>query len=368
MTLLPAPLRTSARSQRARAIARRGALLLALAAALVQAPALAHEFLPGSLTVTAAGQGRYDVAWSPPPGAPRSQPVFPPRCARSPAGAGEPRFALDCGPGGLEGSALTVTGLAPLRDEVFVRVHLGGADLTATLDAARPSLEIPPASAPRSTLSTITSFAATGAAHLLTGPDHVLFVLGLLLLVRRARALVRAITTFTIAHSLTLALQVLGAIDLPPAPVEAAIALSVLFLAREILRPGPTLARRRPWIAALAFGLLHGLGFAGALASQGVPRSALPAALFGFNVGLEIAQLALVLAAVAIARAARLLAPRGPTPDGAQPPKSLPAQPPKTAPARPSPSGAIARALPAYALGIVATFWLLSRAAAFRGP
>jgi hypothetical protein len=266
---------------------------------------------------------------------------------------------------GLAGQTLSATGLAPLRDEVLVRLRLEGAETTALLTAARPSLVVPgaapsltaqiasqndappspSAAAGRSTLTALSTFAATGAAHLLTGPDHVLFVLGLLLLVlgrgapigaspsrAHAAALLRAVTAFTLAHSLTLALQVLGAVRLPPAPVEAAIALSVLLLARELAgssAPAPTpeqapaphqapspesasLTRRRPWLAALVFGLLHGLGFAGGLSALRVPDSQIPAALLGFNVGLEAAQLALVAAALLAARALRagFLAPR----------------------------------------------------------
>jgi hydrogenase/urease accessory protein HupE len=159
----------------------------------------------------------------------------------------------------------------------------------------------------RAATSAIASYALAGAAHLVTGLDHVLFLIGLLLLVKRARALFFAVTAFTAAHSLSLALQVLGAVRLPPAPVEAAIALSVLFVARELLRPPDrrTLAQRRPYVVTFAFGLLHGLGFAGGLAAMEVPRAEVPAALFGFNIGLEAAQIGLVLVALAVGRALR---------------------------------------------------------------
>lgn len=308
---------------------------------LASSPAEAHEFRPGALDITALGEGRYEVAWTPAPGADRAQLAFYPPCTRDASGPAARRFFLDCGPAGLAGRTVTVTGLAPLRDEVLVRLHLEqGAEMTAMLGAARPSVEVPAAPADRGPAATIASYAAAGAEHLVTGLDHVLFVLGLLLLVRGPGALVRAITAFTLAHSLTLALQVLGAVELPPAPVEAAIALSVLFLAREILRPAgsPTLIQRRPWVAAFGFGLLHGLGFAGGLASFHLPRGQIAAALLGFNLGLEIAQLALVAVALALARALRPVTVTRP---------------------------AWTRAVPAYSVGAAAAFWLFSRTAAF---
>jgi hydrogenase/urease accessory protein HupE len=297
----------------------------------------AHEFRPGLLEITAAGGGRYEIAWTPAPEAHRAQPVFPAECARAAEPASERRFFLDCGPAGLAGRTITVTGLAPLRDEVLVRIHLeNDQQLTAMLGAARPSIVVPAAPSGRSIATTIASYAAAGAGHLITGLDHVLFVLGLLLLVRGAGPLLRAITAFTLAHSLTLALQVLGAVRLPPPPVEAAIALSVLFLARELVRPpaSPTLMRRRPWLAAFGFGLLHGLGFAGGLASLHLPEGQIAPALLGFNLGLEAAQLALVLAALGAARALRGRAPAWP---------------------------AWTARIPAYGIGTAAAFWLLQR-------
>ena len=368
---------------------------LAAACLFFARPARAHEFRPAILEITATAPGRFEVLWTPAPDMDRVQLAFPPTCAREPAEGR--RFVLDCGPAGLAGQPLSAAGLAPLRDEVLVRLRDGASETTAMLNAARPSFVAPapeappgaqpasstdppagpPAFAGRSTLATISAFAATGAAHLLTGPDHVLFVIGLLLLVLRPGApgaapsapraaasrpsliaLVRAITAFTLAHSLTLALQVLGAVRLPPAPVEAAIALSVLLLARELARtpdlaaaralapsaepatsPAPaSLTARRPWLAAFAFGLLHGLGFAGGLSALQVPDAQILAALLGFNVGLEAAQLALVAAALLAGRALVPLAPRLP---------------------RWSPLA------PAYAIGAAAAFWTLQRVAAF---
>jgi hydrogenase/urease accessory protein HupE len=171
--------------------------------------------------------------------------------------------------------------------------------------------------------------------HLLAGWDHLLFVLGLLLLVRRPRALAGTITAFTAAHSVSLALAVTGVLRVPAAPAEAAIALSLLLLARELACPASqTLARRRPWVMAFAFGLVHGLGFAGGLRALGLPSGQIPLALLAFNLGLEAAQLALVAAALLLARLLpqeRLRASR----------------------------------LPAYLIGSLASFWLLQRIASF---
>ncbi|MEZ4309396.1 MAG: HupE/UreJ family protein [Polyangiaceae bacterium] len=229
-------------------------------------------------------------------------------------------------------------------------------ELTAMLTVARPSVDVPshggegtpgvpssaPARAPSSApaFATVRSYFLAGAEHLITGLDHVLFVLGLLLLLRRPAPIARAVTAFTVAHSITLALTVLGAVRLPPAPVEAAIALSVLFLAREILRPRDhtTLLSRRPWVAAFAFGLLHGLGFAGGLASFHLAREGLALALLGFNLGLEAAQLGLILVALAVARPLARLALRKP---------------------------AWTLRAPAYSLGAAAAFWVFQRVAAF---
>jgi len=172
-----------------------------------------------------------------------------------------------------------------------------------------------------------------GVEHILLGADHLAFVLGLLLVVRGIGMLVKTITAFTIAHSLTLALATLGVVGLPPRPVEAAIALSILFLAVEITRGGSNgngLAHRYPWLVAFAFGLLHGLGFAGALASIGLPQAEIPVALVSFNVGVEIGQLMFVFAVIAIGRlAGRHLEP--------------------------------ARFIPVYLIGGLAAYWLIDR-------
>ena len=177
------------------------------------------------------------------------------------------------------------------------------------------------------------------------GVDHLLFVLALLLIVRGSARIFATITAFTVAHSLTLAAATLGLVHVPGPPVEAAIALSIVFVAAEVvhgLRGRPGLTARAPWVVAFSFGLLHGLGFAGALAEVGLPQQAIPLALLTFNVGVELGQLAFVAAVLAVGAA---LAPL-----------RLPARWQR----------AVAP-LPAYAIGSVATVWLIERVAAFFG-
>ena len=142
-----------------------------------------------------------------------------------------------------------------------------------------------------------------GVEHILFGFDHLLFVLALILIVRSGRVLLWTITAFTLAHSITLSLATLGVVQVPAPPVEAAIALSIVLLACEIirLRRGQTsLTARWPWLVAFAFGLLHGLGFAGALTEIGLPQGDIPLALFAFNVGVEIGQLIFVAAVLGV--------------------------------------------------------------------
>jgi hydrogenase/urease accessory protein HupE len=142
----------------------------------------------------------------------------------------------------------------------------------------------------------LSSYVRLGVLHISTGPDHLLFVLGLVLLVVGRRRLLWTITAFTVGHSVTLSLASLGLVHIPPAPIEVAIALTLLWVAIELARDRaqPTWSRRFPWALAFVFGLLHGLGFAGALAQVGLPDSEIPLALFGFNVGIEIGQLIFV--------------------------------------------------------------------------
>ena len=189
-------------------------------------------------------------------------------------------------------------------------------------------------------IDAVQRYTALGIEHILLGIDHLLFVLALLLIVRGPWMLVKTVTAFTVAHSITLALATLGFIHVPSRPVEAVIALSIVFLCVEIVhaRQGRSgLAIRYPWVVAFAFGLLHGLGFAGALAEIGLPLSEIPIALLFFNIGVEIGQLMFVAAMLVVAWGLRHLQPK---------------------------SWGWASAAPAYIIGTIATYWSIERAVA----
>jgi hypothetical protein len=213
----------------------------------------------------------------------------------------------------LAGREVAIEGLARTVTDVLVRVvREDGSVQTARVLPARPSFTVEAAAGP---LGVARTYAALGVEHILMGLDHLLFVLGLLVLVEGTGRLVRTITAFTLAHSLTLAAATLGWIRVPAAPVEAVVALSIVFVAREILElhaGRAALTAARPWLVAFAFGLLHGLGFAGALRQAGLPGDAIPAALLFFNVGVEIGQLAFVAAVLPVVAAVIRLPGRRP--------------------------------------------------------
>jgi|MDSW01.2.fsa_nt_gb hydrogenase/urease accessory protein HupE len=176
---------------------------------------------------------------------------------------------------------------------VMVEASFLGGERVTTLLREERAAHLTPAME-QSAWSQALRYCVIGVEHILLGPDHLLFVLGLLLLVNSGRGLIAAITAFTVAHSVTLALAVLGLISLKPAPMEACIALSIVMLAREVLTDSETFSKRFPWMVAFGFGLLHGLGFAGALSEIGLPQDILPLALVSFNVGVELGQLLFV--------------------------------------------------------------------------
>lgn len=211
------------------------------------------------------------------------------------------RWQVQCGTAGVVGRSIGISGLEKSPINVILRIEtLDGQANTQLLDAAQPTYTVPTATA---IPPVFRSYLGLGVEHLLSGLDHVLFLVGLLLLVRRLRPLVLTVTAFTLGHSVTLALATLGWVKLDPALAELAIALSILVLAYEVARPHPrSLMRRWPWLMAGAFGLLHGLGFAGALAEVGLPKGEIPLALFAFNVGIEIGQLLLVMLALLLSR------------------------------------------------------------------
>lgn len=206
----------------------------------------------------------------------------------------------------LAGGIFTVAGLELTDTDVLLRIdYADGRSFTHRLVPARNSVVIPERPGAFDVIGTYT---VLGIEHILSGIDHLLFVLALLILVNGWKRLVATITAFTVAHSITLAAATLGLVRVSPAAVEATIALSILFLATEIARSGATrskgsslgLATRFPWVVAFSFGLLHGFGFAGALQEIGLPEQAIPLALLFFNVGVELGQLLFIVIVFAI--------------------------------------------------------------------
>jgi len=324
---------------------------MSAAVALTLAPgatAAAHPLDPALLELRELGGGAVAVRWKEPPGpaAARPRPALPPECrpegeptARRLAGDGgvESTWTMRC-PGGLAGARVGVDGLELGGGRALLRVALaGGAVVQRVLSPASPALLVP---AQPSGPALVRDYLLLGAEHIAAGADHLLFVLGLFLLVGAARPLALAISGFTLGHSLTLTLAVLGWAPLPAGLVEVGIALSVFALALELTRASdtPSWMRRFPLAMACAFGLLHGLGFAGALRQVGLPAGDVPLALFAFNLGIELGQLAFVALLLAAAALLERL------------PLALPVS---------------LRQAPVYAMGALAVFWSLERALAW---
>lgn len=276
----------------------------------------AHRLAPSYLELHEAPGGRVSVLWKTPLLASRrARPMPRLPCVQSgapawhsEAGALVGRWELDCGTQALTGLQLAVDHLSESGTNALVHIRLAnGRELRTILSAARPGMTIPEA---ERLGAVIRSYFRFGVEHLATGLDHVLFIIGITALIGGARPLLLAITAFTLGHSLTLTLQVLGlAGNFPAAAVEVAIAASLVLPARELaLHAGErrsALLLRYPGLVTFLFGLLHGLGFAGALVELGLPESALPAALLGFNLGIEAGQLTLMAIALPVLVLAR---------------------------------------------------------------
>ncbi|HQR11301.1 MAG TPA: HupE/UreJ family protein [Casimicrobiaceae bacterium] len=290
------------------------ALLIALAGL---SPARAHEARPAYLELKETAPGQFSVIWRTPVLAGMRLPVAlklpdgvrnvtEPSIQELPDSLLE-RRAVDTSPTGLAGRRIEFPGLQLTITDVLVRVQLADGDATTTLvRPSQPWVEIPASSG--GPLAIAGAFVWHGIEHILGGYDHLLFVFALILIVRSTRALLWTITAFTLAHSITLALATLGVVHVPGPPVEAAIAFSILLLASEIvrLRRGEaSVTARWPWVIAFCFGLLHGFGFAGALSEIGLPRGDIPLALFAFNVGVELGQLAFIGAVLGVLTIAR---------------------------------------------------------------
>jgi hydrogenase/urease accessory protein HupE len=328
----------SPRGRVARRIARHLALLALYAMLGVMScgrSADAHEMSMAVLALQEFRPGEFISRWVLTPGFDTAalHPVFPAHCAWEPP-------KLDCGARGLSGT-LGFDGLGRRQSAVMYRVtRLDGTTQAYTLTATHPTMTV--VEDPNS-LAAWTELAAAyvniGIDHILLGVDHLLFVLGLILLVRGTAKLVETITAFTVAHSLSLAAATFGWVGVPERAVNASIALSIVFVGVELIRAQRGqhgLTVRYPWAVAFSFGLLHGLGFASALSTLGIPQATLPYALLFFNVGVEIGQIAFVFLVLALKWAHR-------TAEAHLPRWSAP--------------------LPAYALGAIASFWFISRMA-----
>ncbi|HVK75339.1 MAG TPA: HupE/UreJ family protein [Kofleriaceae bacterium] len=286
-----------------RAVAITAAVALALA---VAAPVAAHPLGPSSLQLDEHAPGRATARFQTPAAANLS-PRWPAGCAaarRAGAVDGDVRvehFELDCHGRPLAGAEVGVDGLAARDAIAIVRVRLAGGRVAHdVLGPAHPRVTIP---AEPAWTQVVLAHGRLGVEHLLDGLDHLLFVLGLLLVVSGLRARAVTLTAFTAGHSVTLALAALGVVHVPAAPVEILIAITLIVVALQALEPPPLPgAPRRPaWLLAAGFGLIHGLGFAGALTGAGLPADDLALALAGFNLGIEVGQLALVAAAMLVA-------------------------------------------------------------------
>jgi hydrogenase/urease accessory protein HupE len=301
-----------------------GLMALLIALFTIPTPAHADELRPGYVAFTQTSADQWTLVWRVPMQrgmTPATQPVLPKGCAMS--GTPERRVERDAllttvrvactGP--VAGQAIGVTGFAASQSDMLVRVApLGRAVQALRLTAASPTAII--AERPGRGQVARTYF-GIGVEHILFGYDHLLFVVALVLLLRGLWTVAKAVTAFTVAHSITLVGTTLGLVGLPQAPVEAVIALSILFLAVEIAkrRPGaPRLSERLPWLVAFLFGLLHGFGFAGALREVGLPEGEVPTALLTFNLGVEAGQIGIVIGAAALLAGLRRFAARAEAP------------------------------------------------------
>lgn len=268
--------------------------------------AWAHQLSSGTLVLTELDDGRFRVRWQTTSEAlakdVTSPATYPPGCRLDGA-------VLDCGRSGLVGT-IAFPWLAGSDTRVMVDIDWqNGTRLLRVLTRSAPSLSvygIPPSAGLRALGPIVADYTLLGIEHILGGFDHLLFVIALTVLVRGRRRLIATITAFTLAHSLTLAVAAFGLLKLPQAPVEATIALSIVLVCAECIRPAESLAHRVPWLVSFAFGLLHGLGFASALLDIGLPERHLPVALLFFNVGVEMGQLGVIaLASLLIALVSR---------------------------------------------------------------
>jgi hypothetical protein len=313
---------------------------------------VADEIRPALLQIDEREGGWIDVTWKIPVRQDRGlglTPVLPdflepagPASGRlTPSGGWVEYSSYRSGGQALTGATLKIDGLGPIQTDVLVRIALADGSAHSTiLRAGNDSFTIPEQATKR---EVAVSYWQMGTIHILEGTDHLLFLLVLLLIVTGLWPLLKTVTAFTVAHSLTLALATLGFVNIPPAPTEAVISLSIMLLAVEAVRKlagEMTLAERYPWLIAFTFGLVHGLGFAGALSEIGVPQNDVPLALLMFNVGVETGQVIFVVAVSLLLAALHKLHGRS--------------------------AVAMFRTAP-YAIGGIAAFWTIQRVAASIG-
>lgn len=327
--------------------------MLACAFAVISGPVRADDFRPAYLQLSQADATTYDVLWKVPAlgedAVLKVHPAFPSGTTT----IGEQRRSYANGvaverwrirvPGGLEGKSVAFPGLTEVRVDVLAR--LARDDGSVQLERILPSDPEFLVKASPGSFEVVQTYTLLGIEHIMTGFDHLCFVLALVMIVGFNRRLVWTVTAFTGAHSITLALATLGVIHVPGPPVEATIALSIVFVASEVvqqMRGRQGLAARKPWLVAFTFGLLHGLGFAGALAQIGLPANSIPIALLFFNIGVEIGQLLFIATVFAatrllfLAAASRIDLRR-------------------------------AAIVPAYAIGGLASYWVIERISNFVG-
>lgn len=321
------------------------ALLLALLGAMPAAQA--HESRPAYLEVKETAPGQYTLLWRTPVLAGKRLPLLlslpegvkdikPPDIQELNDSLIERRW-IAAGPQGLAGQRIEIKGLQFTITDALVRFEfLDGRTVQTIVRPSQPWVEV---AATQTRWQVMGTYVVEGIRHILFGADHLLFVLGLLLIVADRWMLVKTVTAFTVAHSITLALATLGVANMPALPLNALIALSILFLGPEIVRVwrGQTsFTIRHPWVVAFAFGLLHGFGFASAMTSAGLPHHDLPLALLSFNIGVELGQLAFVALVLALERSFRVLQLNWPR---------------------------WVQALPGYVVGSLGAFWTIQRIA-----
>jgi len=325
-------------------------IMAALVLTAANAPqALAHEARPAYLELSEQNPAQFEVLWRRPMRGDRvlaMRPVLPTHCTvvgkrahYEQSDALVERWTVDCGEGGLAGQSIRIDGLQATLTDVLVRVAFANG-ITHT-QVLRPNAASFTLKGTPSRWEVADDYFRLGVEHILGGVDHLLFVLALLIIVEGTRRLIATVTAFTVAHSITLAAATLGWVHVPQKPVEAVIALSIVFVAGEIVhgrqgRPGIT--RRLPWVVAFTFGLLHGFGFAGALSEVGLPRTEIPIALLMFNVGVEAGQIFFILAVLGLLVLGR---------------RAMKNLPNWAVPAT------------AYGIGGVAAFWLIERVSGF---